>query len=726
MQDVDRALFNTLRVRFELGLFDPTADQPYWKLGAGDIGTDNAKDLNLEAAQASLVLLSNPGILPLHGGHRLALLGPHAAASMDLIQVDTGAVCPPREAVPKAAEWNGDTGDDENFWCVKSPYAAIQALNAAKNGSTVYVKGCNLSEAIPGGLQQAISAAKTSDVVILGLGISERQEISDNFLEREAHDRDSIDLPNVQKQLAAEIIGLGKPTIIFLLNGGMVAVEEFLNKTNVAVIEAFYPGMEGATALAQSIFGLANKWGRMPYTVYRSDWPNHNSMIDHDVTHQRTYRYGADAVVPFGFGLSLSRFSLSFEPTLKVAQPLVLSSTATSNVTFTVVARNLGSLMGDAVIMAYFHPKQVALPLHPQKSLFDFARAKNIKAGSKAHVNFTVSQNSFLLATAEGDLVRAPGDYLLTFEDGAGEILSLQLQIQGPQVLVEPFPGRSQAEQRSESVLSLGGDRASLQNLVQWVPLGCDVLDFLLEFARKRASKGETVNVVSNARGAIDACREFANFAHLGFMFVDGELLMPGLRARPMPTMPTMPRPAPEVTPHGSGTQLSGPEEWAWPEAMATARCIGPWSVLVLRTLLAASYVGHACYDVITYYDSGFYFMYLTHISLFFQVLYSVFLVAATVLSLRKLRRRDSVETLNGVPLGTVPGVPASAVELRAAISDLKHRSGSGEAPVTVCIALVLFCLQLPLSFMVVFMYWSLEVPIWSLRPGLPPQKSAE
>lgn len=123
-----------------------------------------------------------------------------------------------------------------------------------------------------------------------------------------------------------------------------------------------------------------------------------------------------------------------------------------------------------------------------------------------------------------------------------------QVQERCPSARIRAF-----VSMEGESVLSLGGDRASLQNLVQWVPLGCDVLDFLLEFARKRASKGETVNVVSNARGAIDACREFANFAHLGFMFVDGELLMPGLRARPMPTMPTMPRPAPEVTPHGSG-----------------------------------------------------------------------------------------------------------------------------------------------------------------------------
>ena len=54
----------------------------------------------------------------------------------------------------------------------------------------------------------------------------------------------------------------------------------------------------GANALALSIFGEANRWGRMPYTVYRSDWTLHNSMLDHDVVHQRTYRYGADAVIP--------------------------------------------------------------------------------------------------------------------------------------------------------------------------------------------------------------------------------------------------------------------------------------------------------------------------------------------------------------------------------------------------------------------------------------------
>lgn len=182
--------------------------------------------------------------------------------------------------------------------------------------------------------------------MVLGLGISERAEIDSKFLEREAHDRDSIDLPNVQKELVREILTLGKPTVIFLLNGGMVAVEDFVE--HVALIEAFYPGMEGAEALAQSIFGKANRWGRMPYTVYKADWTEHNSMLDHDVTHQRTYRYGADAVVPFGYGLSLTRFRLSFQGHAKRSM--------IGSCTYNIRIQNLGQLTGDEVIMAFFHP----------------------------------------------------------------------------------------------------------------------------------------------------------------------------------------------------------------------------------------------------------------------------------------------------------------------------------------------------------------------------------
>lgn len=144
MEDVDRALFNTFRLRFELGLFDPIADQPYWKLGAANIGTESSKALNLKAALSSLVLIRNPNILPLKAG-RVAVIGPHGNASSDLIQVDTGTVCP-----------------KGGFHCVKTPFQAIQALNG---GTTSYAQGCSLSAPLPGGLEEAMTTARGADVV---------------------------------------------------------------------------------------------------------------------------------------------------------------------------------------------------------------------------------------------------------------------------------------------------------------------------------------------------------------------------------------------------------------------------------------------------------------------------------------------------------------------------------------------------------------------------------
>ena len=83
---------------------------------------------------------------------------------------------------------------------------------------------------------------------------------------------------------------------------------------------------------------------------------------------------------------------------------------------------------------------EVDLPLMPRKSLFDFQRLSDIRPGATVEVTFTLTEETILLATADGDLVKAPGDYLLTFEDGSGEHLKTELRIPGRQRIVEPFP----------------------------------------------------------------------------------------------------------------------------------------------------------------------------------------------------------------------------------------------------------------------------------------------
>ena len=268
--DVDRALYNTMRIRFELGLFDAKRSSPYWRLGEDDIGSDASKALNYEAAAKSLVLLRNPGVLPLKPGLRIAVIGPHGNASDHLIQIDTGDICPVNGQMPTPppnpghvphAAWSAN--------CVQSPFQAIQAHNS--KGTTTYTQGCNLFLPSSGGFDAAVAAAKAADVVVLGLGIAERAPKGDKvsggdlYLEHEVHDRTSIDLPPVQKNLISRVMAVGKPVVIFYLNAGSVGIpDEVLASDKVALIEAFYPGMEGGRAIADAIFGTSNRWGKLP------------------------------------------------------------------------------------------------------------------------------------------------------------------------------------------------------------------------------------------------------------------------------------------------------------------------------------------------------------------------------------------------------------------------------------------------------------------------------
>eukprot|EP00041_Stephanoeca_diplocostata_P027569 m.760704 g.760704 ORF g.760704 m.760704 type:complete len:805 (-) comp23202_c0_seq2:335-2749(-) len=456
MDDVDAAVAHTLKLRFEMGLFDPVEGQTYWSYGKNDIGTDDDIALNLEAAQESLVLVRNPtharassdnssgAILPLTAGKKIAVIGPHGNATFSLIQIDTGIICP-----------------DKSMGCVKTPFDAIKDINDAQGGTTTFVQGCDLLFNGSTGFADAVTAAKNADYVVLALGITScgnwgrasgipenLQHCASNvpeygYVEAEAHDRTYIDLPPVQHALAQAVLAVGTPTVLFTLNGGMVSVEhELAHATNPpAYIEAFYPGMEGAKALATSMFGQVNKWGRMPYTVYHADWINDNSMLDHDITHKRTYRYGADAVVPFGYGLSYTTFALGSSPSVSANE--LYTDDLTTDIVISVNVSNTGNKNGDVVLMAYMVPTKILLPQYPIKSLFDFERVSSIAAQSTITATFHVDIKDLLLATETGDLVAEPGEYTVVIDDGSGSSagsVSVPITIIGRRTVVEPFP----------------------------------------------------------------------------------------------------------------------------------------------------------------------------------------------------------------------------------------------------------------------------------------------
>lgn len=117
----------------------------------------------------------------------------------------------------------------------------------------------------------------------------------DESIEGESHDRVDIDLPAVQHALAAAIFKLRKPTVVVLINGGMVAIAEE-KELAPSILETFYPGFFGATAIAETIFGENhNLGGKLPITVYAKDYINQVEMTDmsfkpHDGGPGRSYR----------------------------------------------------------------------------------------------------------------------------------------------------------------------------------------------------------------------------------------------------------------------------------------------------------------------------------------------------------------------------------------------------------------------------------------------------
>ncbi|GMF10486.1 unnamed protein product [Phytophthora lilii] len=408
---VDDALRHTLKLRFELGLFDPIEEQPYWNVTPSDVNTDAAKKLGLDLTRKSIVLLqNNNSVLPLQKGTKLAVVGPHAEAQRALLGYYLGQMC---------------HGDYTEVGCVQTPIAAIGGINGAP--STTFAQGCNITGTSTSGFGEAVAATQEADAVVLFLGI-------DESIEAEVRDRNDISLPSIQMRLLQRVRAVGKPTIVVLINGGVFGAEDIILHTD-ALVEAFYPGFFGAQAMADVLFGYTNPGGKLPVTMYPSDYVDTVDMTSMNMTAYpgRSYRYfKGQPVFPFGWGLSYTTFSL-------LADELAVDVVSrTSNTTISVVLTNNGSVSGDEVVFAYFKPLRTsatgpATLLNEQ--LFDYHRV-TLKASESVKFTFTVQRSTLALVDEEGNLVSFPGTYEIIVSNGVHERLTLRVQVKGDQQIL--------------------------------------------------------------------------------------------------------------------------------------------------------------------------------------------------------------------------------------------------------------------------------------------------
>ena len=409
MDDVKVALRRTLGLRFRLGLFDPIEDQPMWNVSQNVVASVDHINTNKLAARESMVLLQNAESLglPFAPGKTVAVIGPHTNASAALVGNYLGQICPN----PK---------DISDLSCVETPFAAIHRMNGMK-GQILSSPGCTMTKNLTNGVAHAIETAQAADYVVLMLGI-------DQSIEGESHDRTSIDLPAVQHELARAILQLGKPCVVVLVNGGMVSIKEE-KALAPAILETFYPGFYGATAIAETIFGRNDHLGgKLPITIYSKEYINQVQMSDmsfkpHDGGPGRSYRYYTGTpLFPAFTGMSLTTFDISSNGaaggTVATDGRLVFQVGDTSaSSSYSMQVTNNGTRTGDEVVFMFAS----ALDHHndgPIRRLTGFERV-HLNPGDSQTIHFDITIDLFKLTNATtGDIVTLVGDYLVSFTTG--------------------------------------------------------------------------------------------------------------------------------------------------------------------------------------------------------------------------------------------------------------------------------------------------------------------
>jgi len=255
----------------------------------------------------------------------------------------------------------------------------------------------------------AVEAARKADVVIAVVGITSQLEGEEMPVSEPGFlggDRTSLDLPQPEEDLVQAVAKAGKPLVVVLMNGSALSVNWEKEHAN-AILEAWYSGEEGGSAIAATLSGKNNPAGRLPVTFYTGvDQLPH--FEDYSMAN-RTYRYfKGKPLYPFGYGLSYTTFAykdLSVPGDLKAGDPLSAD----------VTVANTGKVAGDEVAQLYLTFPSV--PGAPIRALRAFKRV-HLEAGESQKVHFDLKPRDLSMVSEAGDPMISAGEYTVTIGGG--------------------------------------------------------------------------------------------------------------------------------------------------------------------------------------------------------------------------------------------------------------------------------------------------------------------
>jgi beta-glucosidase len=279
---------------------------------------------------------------------------------------------------------------------------------------------------------EAVAAAKQSDVTIAFVGLSpslEGEQMPVHLEGFSGGDRTSIELPAVQQQLLEAVAATGKPLIVVLQNGSALAVN-WAQQHAAAILEAWYPGEAGGSAIAETLAGDNNPGGRLPLTFYAS--LTQLPPFEDYAMERRTYRYfTGQPLYTFGYGLSYTSFAYS-----RLHVPATVH--AGDNVTIEADLRNNGSLAGDEVAELYLtQPRGYQTPV---RKLVSFQRV-HLARGASTHLSLTIDPRSLSQVDDKGNHMILPGEYTISLgstQPGTGAItLTAHFTVTGQRELLK-------------------------------------------------------------------------------------------------------------------------------------------------------------------------------------------------------------------------------------------------------------------------------------------------
>ena len=375
---IDTAVCRVLRMKFEMGLFEHPYVDP--KIAAKTVRRKEHIELARKIAQSSITLLKNENsILPLSKTiNKVAVIGPNADNRYNML----GDYTAPQE--------------DSN---VKTVLDGI--LTKLSPFRVEYVRGCAIRDTTVNEIEQAIEAARRSEVVIVVVGGSSARDFKTSYKETgaavaeegsvsdmecgEGFDRASLSLLGRQQELLESLQKTGKPLIVVYIEGRPLE-KNWASEYADALLTAYYPGQEGGNAIADVLFGDYNPSGRLPISVPRSVgqipvYYNKKAPRNHDYV-----EVSSSPLYSFGYGMSYTTFEYS---DLQVVQ----KSARCFEVSFKV--KNTGKYDGEEVAQLYMRDEYASV-VQPMKQLKHFERF-HLKKGEEKKVTFVLTEEDFFL-----------------------------------------------------------------------------------------------------------------------------------------------------------------------------------------------------------------------------------------------------------------------------------------------------------------------------------------